>query len=130
MVKMKGKILELGTVDKCNRMFSEDCDIKYLERVPVTIGFFESFVHPDRVVGTCLVSRDGNVFTGTVDIFDGNEWVAADNKTFVGGYYGNVEINPKDGILIVNKAILHYIAIIQLLEAADESLYLKKIEEG
>lgn len=76
MVKMKGKILELGTVDKRNRMFAEDCDIKYPEIVPVTI-------EPFRVVGTCLVSRDCNVFTGTVDIFDGNEWAAADESLYL-----------------------------------------------
>lgn len=94
MVKMKGKILELGTVDKYNRMFTEDCNIKCPERVPVTIRVSG---HPDQVVGTCLVSRDGNVFTGTVDIFDGNESVTVDDKTFVGGCSSvSVEINHSE----------------------------------
>lgn len=130
MIKMKGKILELGTVDTCNRMFAEDCNIKFPEMIPVVNGAYEPFDEDYQIIGNCRVSRDGNVLTGDVNIYGDYENCVPYKKEYIGGYYTMVEVCVNsDGIRVVSEANLHHISIIPLSESADESLYLEKVGE-
>ena len=33
-IKMAGKIMEIGKVDACKRMFAEECEITYPDKIP------------------------------------------------------------------------------------------------
>ena len=43
---LKGQVLKLDVVDKCNRKFALDCEIIFPEKIPVTYNF-----NPDEIIG-------------------------------------------------------------------------------
>ena len=124
LIKMTGKILEFGKVDKCKRMFAEDCEITYPDKIPVTLGF--SFNDPQNVIGNCEVikTKDGLIAKATIY----NSDVLYADKVYVGGYYNKVKTKETDGITVVTKASLRALAVLPPKQSANRNLYLEKAE--
>lgn len=104
-MKLTGKILELGTIDKCNRMFAKDCEITYPERLPVAINY--RFSDPDFVLRSDAVFMAKADINNTVESYD---YLEKHGKLFVGGCYKPVEMELDDnGDTVITKA--HMIGI-------------------
>lgn len=56
MVKMEGRLLNLGTVDSCGRKFAENCKITFSNKVPVYWNFDRD--NPRSVIGNANIFRD------------------------------------------------------------------------
>lgn len=124
LIKMTGKIMEFGIVDKRKRMFAEDCEITYPDKIPVTLGF--SFNGPQNIIGNCEVVRSKDCLTAKATIYNSDVLYA--DKVYVGGYYNKVKMEEVDGITIVNKASLRALAVLPPEQSANRNLYLEKAE--
>ena len=124
LIKMTGKILEFGTVDKCKRMFAEECEITYPDKIPVILGF--SFNDPQNVIGNCGVVRTKDGLTAKATVYNSDVLYA--DKVYVGGYYNKVKKEEIDGITIVNKASLRALTVLPPEQSANRNLYLEKVE--
>ena len=124
LIKMTGKILEIGKVDKCKRMFAEDCEITYPDKIPVTLGF--SFNDPQNVIGNCEVIKTKDGLTAKATIYNSDVLYA--DKVYVGGYYNKVKKEEIDRITIVNKASLKALAVLPPEQSSNHNLYLEKVE--
>ena len=124
LIKMTGKIMEIGKVDKCKRMFAEECEITYPDKIPVTLGF--SFNDPQNVIGNCEVIKTEDGLTAKATIYNSDVLYA--DKVYVGGYYNKVKMKEVDGIIIVDKASLRALAVLPPEKSANCNLYLEKVE--
>lgn len=130
MIKMHGTILELGTLDIGNLIFSKNCEITYSEKVPIKDGFegYKTEVHD---IGTGVISKDGDRFVIDAEIYD--EYVDVIDKyeniceghVSVGGHYIQIESDKEHGVRIINKARLKYIACV--IQSVNEELYLTRV---
>ena len=123
-IKMAGKIMEIGKVDKCKRMFTEECEITYPDKIPVILGF--SVNDPQNLIGNCEVIKTKDGLTAKATIYNGDVLYA--DKVYVGGYYNKVKMKEVDGITIVNEASLRALAVLPPEESANRNLYLEKVE--
>ena len=123
-IKMAGKIMEIGKVDACKRMFAEECKITYPDKIPVTLGF--NFNDSQKVIGNCEVIRTKDGLTAKATVYNSDILYA--DKVYVGGYYNKVEMKEVDGITIVNKASLRALAVLPPERSANRNLYLAKAE--
>ena len=99
-IKMTGKIMEIGKVDKCKRMFAEGCEITYPDKIPVILGFRVN--DPQNLIGNCEVIKTKDGLTAKATIYNSDVLYA--DKVYVGGYYNKVKLEEIDGITVVNKA--------------------------
>ena len=67
-IKMAGKIMEIGKVDACKRMFAEECKITYPDKIPVTLGF--NFNDSQKVIGNCEVIRTKDGLTAKATVYN------------------------------------------------------------
>ena len=66
MIKMEGRLLNLGSVDSCGRKFAEDCKITFPNKVPVYRNFNQS--DPRFVIGNADILRDEKGLTCRVEL--------------------------------------------------------------
>lgn len=116
MSTYEGRLLRLGTIDKCGRKFSEDCKITFPEKVPVTYNF-QSGV--GNVLGTADISRDETGLNCKVTMthvdFNGSEY-------FVGGYYYSVQKHKEGDITVIDSCRLVGMSIIpDAVHCSDEN---------
>ena len=124
LIKMTGKIMEIGKVNARKRMFAEECEITHPDKIPVILGF--SFNDPQNVIGNCEVVRTKDGLTAKATVYNSDILYA--DKVYVGGYYNKVEMKEVDGITIVNKASLRALAVIPPERTVNRNLYLEKVE--
>lgn len=117
----EGRLLNLGTVDKCNRKFSEDCIIDFPDKVPVTFDFRSGL---SNVLGVAEVSRDKKGLGCNV-VFHHESFT--DGSYFVGGRYDHVLTHKEGNVTVIDSCRLIEMSI--TLAPADESLKIVRCEE-
>lgn len=121
MIKMEGRLLNLGTTDICERMFSKDCKISFPNKVPITINFSNN---PGNVIGHGEVTKDdkGLKVLGTFIRDDFN-----DPEYNVGGFYTNVKSHDESGIHIIDECKLISISLVS--DPADKDLVIRRVDK-
>lgn len=119
----KGRLLNLGTVDKCNRKFAEDCKITFPEKVPVTYAF-QSGV--DKVLGNAEIFED---YLGLNTIVLLNHKDFTGDEYYIGGYYRDIEQHKDGDITVIDKCRLDSISIIPDHYCCDENMKIWKTKE-
>ena len=120
-MKYEGRLLNLGTVDKCNRKFAENCEIVCPDKVPVTFDFRSGL---GNVLGCAEVSRDKKGLGCNV-VFHHEAFT--DGSYFVGGRYDHVKTYKESNITVIDSCRLIEMSIV--LAPADESLKIVRCEE-
>lgn len=120
-MKYEGRLLNLGTVDKCNRKFAENCIIDFPDKVPVTFDFRSGL---DNVLGVAEVSRDNKGLCCNV-VFHRESFT--DGSYFVGGRYDHVLTHKEGRVTVIDSCRLIDMSI--TLSPADESLKIVRCEE-
>lgn len=122
-MKYEGVLLILGTTDKCNRKFADDCAIEFPDKVPVIYNFQRDI---DNVLGSAEIRQDdGDLHcevTFTNDAF-------TDTEYYVGGSYDNVKAHIEDNIMVIDSCRLIGMGVIPDMYCADENLKIKRKEE-
>lgn len=121
MVKMEGRLLNLGTTDICGRMFSKDCKISFPNKVPITINFNND---PDKVVGYGGITKDdeGLKVLATLIRDDFN-----DSEYNVGGFYTNVKSHDESAIHVIDECKLVSMALVAA--PADKDLVIRRVDK-
>lgn len=123
MIAYEGRLLNLGTVDRCARKFSEDCKIKFPNKVPVTYNF-QSGV--DNVLGFAEISQDDDGLncrvTMTNDDFKASEY-------YVGGYYKDVKRDVNESVTVITSGKLTSMSIVPDCDCCDENMKIRKVKE-
>lgn len=119
MIKMEGRLLNLGTVDSCGRKFAEDCKITFPNKVPVCWNFNQS--DPRFVIGDANVFRDDKGLACKVNLTTD---LLTEDEYYVGGYYTNVKKHNDKSICIIDACTLRSMSIVT--GPADKSLKIKK----
>ena len=119
----KGRLLRLGTVDKCGRMWSKDCKITFPKKVQVAYDFN---IDPEFPYGVADITQDDDGLNCNVTPIDpvslpGDEY-------FVGGYYDKVKTHFEDSIEIIDSCHLVGMSVIPENSVADEQLKIKSEE--
>ena len=112
IIKMKGRVLLFDEVDNLNTIFPKDCDITYLESVPIVHNF--EFDRADGVFGHATISRDDKGLICDAVMTDSviNEILPeCNNELPIGGYFMKVKDYYINGIRVINKALLTGISI-------------------
>ena len=99
MIKMEGRLLNLGTVDSCGRKFAEDC----------------------KITGDANIFRDDKGLACKVNLTTD---LLTEDEYYVGGYYTNVKKHNEKSICIIDACTLRSMSIVP--EPADKSLKIKK----
>lgn len=120
-MKYEGRLLNLGTVDKCDRKFSEDCIIDFPDKVPVTFNFRSGL---GSVLGVAEVSRDEKGLGCNV-VFHHESFT--DGSYYVGGRYDHVRTHMEGSITVIDSCRLIEMSI--TLDPADENLKIVRCEE-
>lgn len=121
MIKMEGRLLNLGTVDSCGRKFAEDCKITFSNKVPVYWNFDRG--DPLSVIGNANIVRDDKGLACKVNLTTD---LLTEDEYYVGGYYTNVKKHDEKSICIIDACVLRSMSIVP--EPADKSLKIKKEE--
>lgn len=111
-IKMKGRVILLDEVDNLGMKFSKDCELTYLEKVPIVHNF--EFHKPDGVFGNAEVSKDeyGLVCDAVMTHPVINEILPETNNELpIGGYFRKVKEHYEDGVRVIDKAQLVSISI-------------------
>lgn len=123
MIKMAGRLLNLGTVDSCGRKFAEDCKITFPNKVPVYWNFNQN--DPCSVIGDADIFRDDKGLTCKVNLTTD---LLTEDEYYVGGYYTNVKNHNEKSICIIDACTLWSMSIVP--EPADKSLKIRKEEKS
>ncbi len=123
MITMEGRLLNLGTVDSCDRKFAEDCKITFPNKVPVYWNFNQS--DPRFVIGNADIFRDDKGLTCRVYL---TTELLTEDEYYVGGFYTNVKKHTEKSIRVIDACRLWSMSIVT--EPADKSLKIKKEESN
>lgn len=123
MVKMVGRLLNLGTIDSCGRKFAEDCKITFPNKVPVCWNFDR--VDPRSVIGDANIFRDDKGLACEVNLTTD---LLTEDEYYVGGYYTNVIKHDENSICIIDACTLRFMSIV--LASSDKSLKIRKEENN
>lgn len=118
---LKGQVLKLDVVDKCNRKFALDCEIIFPEKIPVTYNF-----NPDEIIGHGNIYKIKDGLNCEVSLFD--RTIFLQNEYFVGGYYTKVKTHLEDHITVIDSARLTSMSIVPKHNVADENLKVRRVE--
>ncbi len=121
MIKMEGRLLNLGTVDSCGRKFAEDCKITFPNKVPVCWNFDQG--DPCSVIGNADIFRDDKGLTCKVNLTTD---LLTEDEYYVGGYYANVKRHNENSICVIDACTLRSMSIVP--EPSDNNLKIKKEE--
>lgn len=121
MIKMEGRLLNLGTTDICGRMFSKDCKISFPNKIPITINFSND---PNKVIGYGEVTKDdqGLKVLGTFFRDDFN-----DPEYNVGGFFTNVKSHDESVTHVIDECKLISMALVDA--PADKDLVIRRIDK-
>ena len=115
MVKMEGRLLNLGTVDSCGRKFAKDCKIIFPNKLPVRWNFDRG--DPRSVIGDANIFRDDKGLACEVNLTTD---LLTEDEYYVGGYYTNVKKHDENSICVIDACTLRSMSIV--LAPADKSL--------
>lgn len=126
MKKLEGTILRLGEKDRRNRIFSEDCVVRFPEKIPVSIDFRKG---PENIIGHCMPKIDYDKKEITCDAFIREDAMNdLPSEINVGGYYTNVELHKEDDCEVIDKCFLQGSSVV-FAPAIDGQILKKKEEE-
>ena len=123
MIKYEGKLLKLGSIDKCGRMWSKDCKISFPEKVPILYNFCYN-VPP---LGFAEIYRDEDGLGCKISFIDFP--FSLDEELHIGGFYGVVEKHEEDSIHVITSCRLISVSIIPEEEVADPDLKIRRVDE-
>lgn len=121
-MKYEGRLLNLGTIDKCNRKFAENCKIAFPEKVPVTYNF-QSGV--DKVLGNAEIFEDYIGLNCRVSL---NHQDFTADEYYIGGYYRDIEKHNDGNITVIDSCRLMSISIVPDHYCCDKNLKIWKAE--
>lgn len=123
MSTYEGRLLNLGTVDKCGRKFAEDCKITFPDKVPITFDFHSG---PENVLGSADISHDENGLNCKVAMthVDFN-----DSEYFVGGYFNRVKIHKEGDITVIDSCNLGSMSIVPDVDHCSDENKIWKVED-
>lgn len=121
MNKFEGRVLKLDSMDICSRKFAKDCNIRFLERVPVLYNFQNN--DPESVLGFADISKDdeGLLCKCELDVAFSDEWY------FVGGYYLSVKAHTEGVITVIDSGKLIAMSIVPNGAQADDNLKIRRV---
>ncbi len=122
MHEFEGRVLRLGTIDKCRRKFAEDCKLDFATRIPVAYNFDSS----SPLVGMADISRDEDGLACQLTLYPTEAFSA--NEYFVGGFYIGVKSHTEDHITVIDSARLVSMSIVPEHGVADENLKVRRVE--
>lgn len=119
MIKLEGRLLNLGTIDSCGRKFAEDCKITFPHKVSVYWNFDR--VDPRSVIGDANIFRDDKGLACEVCLTTD---LLTEDEYYVGGFYTNVKQHTEDYICVIDACTLRYMSIV--LGPSDKNLKIRK----
>ena len=123
MIKMEGRLLNLGTVDSCGRKFAKDCKIIFPSKVTVCWNFNHN--DPNFVMGEAEIFRDSEGLSCKVNL---TTELLTEDEYYVGGFYSNVKTHNEDSICVIDACTLRSMSIV--LGPSDKSLKIRKEENN
>lgn len=123
MVKMEGRLLNTGKLDKCGRIFSKDCKITIPSKIPITINFNND---QNKVVGYGQVIKDDKGLKVFAELTHDESVVFNDPEYNVGGFYTNIKSHYDLGTTIIDECKLVRMALV--LDPIDDDLVIRRID--
>lgn len=124
MVKYEGRLLNLGRVDKCGRMWSKDCTVSFSEKVPVLYNF----CYNEPLLGIAEICRDEDGLSCKIAFADIP--FPLEEELYIGGYYGAVDIHEEGFIHVITSCRLMSVSIVPEEKVADPDLTIRRIDEN
>lgn len=128
-IKMKGRLLLFDKPTLNRTLFPKDCEIAYVEKIPVIWDF--RFNDPGSVLGSGYVMRDENGLICEVELTRSDVVVDIlrefDDELPIGGYYSYVKSHQEDGLHVFESGCLTCIGV--TLSPVDEEYRMRVVEE-
>ena len=127
-IKFIGRLLNLGTADKCGRIWAEDCKLEFPEKVPVIYNFNEKSAMP---IGRAEIFRDDKGLSCEV-VFDDpiiNQFLTCIGDPIdihIGGEYAACKWGDDGERIVIHECRLVSVSIIPTNMVADENLKLER----
>lgn len=128
MIKLEGRLLSFGTINKNLDVFDKTCDIDISEKIPLCWNF--EHMTP---IGVAEVSRDdkglickAEIFPNVSNNIDIND-ILSDGKIGVGGFYTNIKKHEYKNLTIIDAAVLKEVSL--TLAPVSDDYYLEIIKE-
>ena len=128
MIKYTGRLLNLGTVDKCGRIWADDCALEFPEKVPVIYKTIKKSILP---IGIAEIFRDEKglccevVFTDDI-VERVLRCIKEPFDIYIGGEYVNCKFDNDGEHIIIHESRLTSVTIIPTNMVADENLKLER----
>lgn len=119
MIKLKGRLLNLDSVDVCNRKFAKDCRISFPDKIPVLYDF-QRHASP---IGNAEIFKDDHGLDCEVTLYDKN----LIDECYVGGYYTNVKTHTEGSMRVIDSCKLVSMSIVPDEEVADKNLKIRRV---
>lgn len=127
-IKFIGRLLNLGTTDKCGRIWAENCKLEFPEKVPVIYNFNKKNAMP---IGRAEIFRDEKGLSCEV-VFDDpiiNQFLMCIGDPidiYIGGEYMACKWDDDGEQIVVHECKLVSVSIIPTNMVADENLKLER----
>lgn len=127
-IKFIGRLLNLGTTDKCGRIWAENCKLEFPEKVPVIYNFNKK---NDMPIGRAEIFRDEKGLSCEVVFNDPiiNQFlmcVGDPIDIYIGGEYADCKLDDDGEQIVVHECRLVSVSIIPTNMVADENLKLER----
>lgn len=127
-IKFIGRLLNLGTTDKCRRIWSENCKLEFSEKVPVMYNFNKK---NDMPIGTAEIFRDEKGLSCEVVFYDPiiNQFLMCIGDPidiYIGGEYRVCKWDNDGEQTVIHECSLVSVSIIPTNMVADENLKLER----
>ena len=119
MSNFEGRLLNLDSVDACNRKWSKNCEILFPKKVPVMYDF----QHNSSPLGISEVFKDDYGLRCTVTLF---EDIPID-ECYVGGYYCSIEHHFEGSIDVIDSCRLKSMSVVPDDKVADRNLKIRRV---
>lgn len=127
-IKFIGRLLNLGTTDKCGRIWAENCKLEFPEKVPVIYNFNEKNAMP---IGIAEIFRDEKGLSCEVVFYDPiiNQFLMCIRDPidiYIGGEYATCKCDDDGEQIVIHECSLVSVSIIPTNLVADENLKLER----
>lgn len=120
MIKLKGRLLNLDSVDICGRKWAKDCNISFPDKVPVLDNF-----HYDRPsLGSAEIIKDDCGLSCKMSLPDK---FCIQDEYYVGGHYHSVKSHMEASTRVITSCELIGMSLISEDAVADKNLKVRRV---